>query len=183
MKIELDKSKAMRLIVTRPVVVITTVHPNGVVNGGAFGAYTNLSPSEIGVAIGKPSDTYQNIKRTKEFVINIPGADLVDSLSIFGSDTGKDVSEVEEAGLTLEEGVNVSIPHIKECPAAVECKYVKEMPINYHGFVVGEVLGGFVEEGMLDDEGHFDVVKAKVMHGTKYPRPVYVLFGETIIGK
>jgi len=87
MKIELDKSKAMRLIVTRPVVVITTVHPNGVVNGGAFGAYTNLSPSEIGVAIGKPSDTYQNIKRTKEFVINIPGADLVDSLSIFGSDT------------------------------------------------------------------------------------------------
>jgi len=85
--------------------------------------------------------------------------------------------------LTLEEGVNVSIPHIKECPAAVECKYVKEMPINYHSFVVGEVLGGFVEEGMLDDEGHFDVVKAKVMHGTKYPRPVYVLFGETIIGK
>jgi hypothetical protein len=40
-----------------------------------------------------------------------------------------------------------------------------------------------VEEGLLDDEGHFDVVRAKVMHGTKYPKPVYVLFGETIIGK
>jgi len=182
-KIELEKSKAMRLIVTRPVVIITTLHANGVVNGGAFGAYTNLSPAEIGLAIGKPSDTYQNIKRTNEFVINIPGADLVDTLSIFASDPGKDVSEVQEAGLSLEPGKEISVPHIKECPAAIECRYVKEMPVGYHNLVVGKVLCGFVEKDLLDDEGHFDVVKARVLHGTKYPKPEYVLFGEKIIGR
>ena len=183
MKIELEKSSAMRLIVTRPVIIITTLHPNGVVNGGAFGAYTNLSPTEVGLVIGKPSDTYHNIKRTNEFVINVPGADLADSLAVFASDPGKDVSEVEEAGLTLEPGKKISVPHIKECPAAVECRYVKEMPIGYHNLIVAEVLLGFVEEDLLDDEGHFDVVRAKVMHGTKYPKPEYVLFGEKIIGK
>ena len=35
-------------------------------------------------------------------------------------------------------------------------------------------------EDLIDDEGYFDVVKARVLHGYKYPKPLYLLFGEVI---
>lgn len=176
-------SRAMRLITTRPTIIITTLHPNGEVNGGAFGAYTNLSPKEIGLAIGTPSHTYRNLKRTGEFVINVPGADLVDAISIFGSDAPDGVSEVVQAGLTTAKSAKVAVPYIAECVASVECRFLREVPIGYHSFVIGEVLCGWVNDGLLDDEGYFDVVKAGVLHGARYPQPVYAVFSCYIHGK
>jgi flavin reductase (DIM6/NTAB) family NADH-FMN oxidoreductase RutF len=37
MKVEVAKGKSTGLVVTRPVIIITTLNENGVVNGGAFG--------------------------------------------------------------------------------------------------------------------------------------------------
>ena len=183
MKAEVAKTKCTGLVVTRPVIVITTLNENGVVNGGAFGAYTNLSPSEIGIAIGKESHTYKNIKRTGEFVINVPGADLVDSLSIFGSNLPSSASEVEKASLTTDLAKEISPPLIKECKANIECRYTKEFPIGYHNFVVGEVLLGYCEKSCLDEDGRLNVLKAGVLHGVKYPLPIYALFGKYVEGK
>ena len=35
-----------------------------------------------------------------------------------------------------------------------------------------EVIRGIDDEGLLDEEGYFDVVKAQVLHGSKYPHPI-----------
>jgi len=183
MKEKIPAAGAMRLIATRPTMIITTLHENGAVNGGAFGAYTNLSPSLLGVAIGTGSDTYKNILRSKEFVINVPSADLVDSISIFGTNMPPGVSEVEEAGLTTSPSDRVAVPYIEECVAAVECRYEKEIEVGYHSFVVGQVLAGHCKPGLMDEQGYFDTVKARVLHGGKYPLPIYTLFGSTIEGK
>jgi len=183
MKVEIPAGTCMRLIQTTPLIFITTVHESGVVNGGAFGAYTNLSPSEIGIAIGKPSHTYQNIKRTGEFVVNVPGAELKDAVAIFGDNCPIDQSELDLAGLSATPARTVKPPYITECVAGVECRYVKEMEIGYHSFVVGKVCGGTIEEEFLDPDGYIDVVKARVMHDVKYPRPIYAVFGKYITGK
>ncbi|NQU10314.1 flavin reductase family protein [bacterium] len=183
MKKEIPADQCLRLTVTYPVMVVTTLHANGVVNGGAFGSWSNLSPTEIGMAIGKPSHTYQNIKRTGEFVINIPGADLVDSLAIFGEDYPATVSEVEQAGLTCTPGQQIAVPHIEECVASIECRSTREFPIGYHNFVVGEVLGGYCNEDCLDPSGAFDVVQARVLHCVNYPVPIYATFGGYVKGK
>lgn len=183
MKQQIDGPRAIRLIATRPTILITTLHENGKVNGGTFGAYTNLSGSEIGIAIGTPSHTYQNIRRTGEFVINVPGADLVDAIGLFGEDFPEGVSEVEKAGLTSADSTQVAVPGIAECVASVECRFAKEMPIGYHSLVVGTVLAGSCNEGLLDAEGYFDVVKARVVHDVRYPHPVYALFDRYVEGK
>ena len=168
-------SSPVRLIATRPAMIITTLHENGKVNGGTFGAYTNLSPTLIGIAIGRSSDTYRNIKRTGELVLNIPGIELADkAFHIFGKHFPENVSEVEEAGLSTLEGEIVKVPMIKECRANIECKYVKEMPVNYHVFVVVEALTGWCEEDLIDEEGYFDVVKAKIFHTPRYPQAVCI---------
>ena len=178
MQIEVPASRCGRLITTRPVIVITTLHESGVVNGGTFGAYTNVGPTEIGIAVGKPSHTYQNLKRTGEFVINVITQPIARASEVCGEGHPETESEIAASGLTTADSSRVAPPRIAECAAAIECRYLKELDIGYHSFVVGEAQGGWCEEGLLDDEGYFDVIKAQVVHCVRYPEPVYAKLGE-----
>ena len=179
---EIRGSEAMGFLSTKPTIIITTLHQSGVVNGGVFGAYTNLSPTQLGFAIGTPSDTYANILRTKEFAVNVPGADIVKTLRIFASSIPPDRSEVDEAGLSLKDGMTIQTPSIAECVAAVELRFEKEVPIGYHNFVIGTVTGGWIKEEVLDSDGKIDIFKARVIKDFKYPKPLYVLPGEVVEG-
>jgi len=182
-KKEFAGSQAMQLLVTRPVMVITTLHPDGTLNGGAFGSYCNLSGSELGVAIGLPSHTYKNIQARKEFVINVLGAKHVDTLSVFGDACPPNVSEVERAGLHPLEPKRIQTPHVREAVASVECRYLREVEIGYHNFVIADVLCGYCDPDCLDEDGRLDVVKAGILHCVKYPQPVYATFGGYAVGR
>ena len=56
---EVRGSGAMGFLSTKPTIIITTLHDTGVVNAGVFGAYTNVSPTQVAVAVATPSDTYK----------------------------------------------------------------------------------------------------------------------------
>jgi flavin reductase (DIM6/NTAB) family NADH-FMN oxidoreductase RutF len=182
MHVEVRGREAMGYLATRPTMIITTTHASGVLNAGVFGAYTNLSPVHVGVAVSVDSHTYANILRTQEFVINIPGADLVGKIGILADDLSPDRSEVAEAGLTAREGVTVRTPSIAECVAAVELEFERELPIGSHSFVIGKVTGGWIREDCRDSDGRIDIFKARVFKDFKYPQPLYVLPGEVIEG-
>jgi len=179
---EVTNESAMGFLATKPTMIITTLHESGIVNGGAFGAYTGLSGSQIGVAVGRSSDTYANTLARGEFVICVPGADLVKTIRIFGTGYPPEVSEVAEAGLTLKDGITVDTPSIAECVAAVEFKFEKEVPIGAHSFLIGKATGGWIKEEFLDSDGEIDIFKARIIKDFKYPKPLYVLPGEVIEG-
>ena len=48
----------MGYLATKPTMIITTLHASGVVNAGVFGAYTNLSSTQVGVAIARDSHAH-----------------------------------------------------------------------------------------------------------------------------
>lgn len=175
-------SEAMGYLATKPTMIITTRHASGIVNAGVFGAYTNLSPTQVGIAICKGSHTYGNILRVGEFVINIPGANLVKALATIADDIPESRSEIDEAGLTCKDGIVIETPAIAECQAAVEFRFDKEVPIGHHSFLIGKVAGGWIRESALDADGKIDIFKARVMKDFKYPKPLYVLPGEVVEG-
>ena len=175
-KIKID-AKATGLCRTRPCMIITTLHENGMVNAGTFGAYSNVGPREIAVAIGKPSHTYQNIKRDGEFVINIPSQKFSYALEICGGNVPIEQSELDEARLTTTPSSQVKVPLIAEFVANIECKFWKEVEIGYHSLVIGKVLCGHLEEEYQDKDGSIDVIKAKVPFSIRYPEPIYAVLG------
>ena len=61
---EVRGKEAMGYLSTKPTMIITTLHDTGVINAGVFGAYTNLSPDQVGIAIGMGSHTYANALRS-----------------------------------------------------------------------------------------------------------------------
>jgi len=112
----------------------------------------------------------------------VPGADLVNSIRILADKIPPDRSEVDEAGLTTKPGITIDTPSIAECVAAVEFAFEKEVPIGFHNFIIGKVLGGWIKQDCLDSDGKIDIFKARVFKDFKYPQPLYVLPGEVIVG-
>ena len=174
------KTKLTGLCRTCPCMIITTLHESGVVNAGTFGAYTNVGPQEICIAIGKPSHTYQNIKRTGEFVINIPHQGISSALEICAEKVPETESELNRAGLTTESAVKIPTPLIKECVANIECQYWQETDIGYHAVIFAKVIFGHVEEEYLDVDGGLDVIKAKVPFNIRYPASIYAVLGDPV---
>ena len=179
---EVKDREAMGYLSTKPTMIITTLHKSGIVNAGVFGAYTNLSPTQIGVAVAKTSHTYLNIIRSGEFVINIPGSDIVKSIKVLADKIPPNKSELDDAGLSVKKGITIKTPSIAECAAAVEFVFDKEVPIGHHNFVIGQVQGGWIRKEFLDVDGKINIFKAKVFKDFKYPKPLYVLPGEVIEG-
>jgi len=179
---EVKSREAMGYLATKPTMIITTRHESGIVNAGVFGAYTNLSPTQVGVAVGCSCHTHANILRDKKFVINIPGADIVKTISVLADNILESISEIEEAGLTIKNGISTEIPSIAECQAAVEFVFDQELPIGSHSFMIGKVTGGWIRESALDSDGKIDIFKARVFKDFKYPAPLYVLPGEVAQG-
>jgi flavin reductase (DIM6/NTAB) family NADH-FMN oxidoreductase RutF len=174
--------EAMGYLATKPTMIVTTRHASGVVNAGVFGAYTNLSPTQVGIAIGKGSHSYANILRSEEFVVNVPGADMVKTLAVLADSIPESRSELDEADLTAKPGIAIETPSIAECQAAVEFRYEKEVPIGHHSFVIGVVAGGWIRESAVDSDGKIDIFEARVLKDFKYPLPLYMLPGEVVEG-
>ena len=179
---EVIGSEAMVYLSTKPTMIITTQHESNIINAGVFGAWTNLSPSQVGIAIGTSSHTYANIIRTGEFTINIPGANIVKTIKILADNIPPDKSELDEAGLTAKNGITIKTPSIAECAAAAEFIFDKEVPIGHHNFVIGEVRGGWIKKEFLDTDGKIDIFKANVIKDFKYPKPIYMTPGPVVQG-
>ena len=182
MKIELARNGCGKLLTSEPVIVITTVDREGNVNGATFGSYVRVAPL-IMVAIFPGHHTYSNIKQTGEFVVNLPGRDQIDSIMVFGKSYPKGVNEIKEAGLAELKSTKVKPPRIAEYKAHIECRLKWEKDVGSHMLVAGEMVAGSCDEGLLDEEGYFDVVKAGVLHCVRYPEPVYICAESYVEGK
>ncbi len=173
MKIEIPKNRCGSLLTSEPVIVITTMDKEGQVNGAAYGSYVRVAPL-IMIAISPGQHTYSNIKETGEFVVNLPGRDQLDSIMVFGRNYPRGVNEVKEAGLSQLPSLKVKPPRIAEYKAHIECRFKWEKEVGSHNLVAGEMIIGSCDEGLVDEEGHFDVVKAGVLHIVRYPKPIYI---------
>ena len=60
---------------------------------------------------------------------------------------------------------------IKECPIALECKVKEIRELGSHDMFMAEVVSVSVDDGCLDENGHLDMSKARLIsycHGEYY---------------
>jgi len=79
----------------------------------------------IFVVLVRPSRyTFGFIEECGEFSVNVPTDGLKREVALCGSKSGRDVDKIEQCKFTLETGISISVPHIKECPIHYECRVV-----------------------------------------------------------
>jgi len=156
---ELDAKKYYTLLL-RPVVIITTVSAEGKVNAAPFSFNTpiSFSPPLYGFSCNPKHDTWANIQETKEFVVNVAGYDLGNSLHILEQKFPRGVNELEKAGLKELQSKTVKPPRVEKAMAWIECKFYSSYEIGDHIWVVGEVSAVEAKDGCWD--GVVDASKA-----------------------
>jgi len=102
-----------------PVAMISTISADGVRN---IAPYSCLMPvlrplDLVALASALPRDTLANIRATGEFVINLPGTDLVDAVVPTARFSPPQADEFVLAGLTPRPSVVVKAPGIAGCYA------------------------------------------------------------------
>jgi flavin reductase (DIM6/NTAB) family NADH-FMN oxidoreductase RutF len=132
-------------------VIVTTIDTKGIVNAAA--------KSEMMMAVTEPPiicfscnyahHTAHNILATHEFVVNIPGEDIIAQAMETAKEYPPGVNELEKAGLTAEPSSVVRPPRIKECPVSIECTEESIMDHDDEIIFFGNVVKLSIDERIL----------------------------------
>ena len=147
-----------------PVVVISTVDKEGNRN---IAPYANVLPTlrpldMIAIASWFRRGTLDNIRDTKEFVINVPSADLVDEAMICSRNYPEDVDEFAEANLGVKASKNVIAPSIEGYIAWMECTLDRGMTeAGKCSIIIGKVAHLGVDYRYLTENGDPDFEKSR----------------------
>lgn len=129
----------------------------------AWTGIINTDPAMCYISVRPTRHSYEMIKKTGEFVINLTTKDLAYATDWCGVKTGAKVDKFKEMKLTKEKANFVNCPMIKESPVSVECK-VKEMrELGSHHMFVAEILGINADEKYINENGAFDISKCDLI--------------------
>lgn len=118
------------------------------------------SPAMVSISVRKERYSYEILKDTKEFVINLVTKDLVRAADYCGVRSGRDVDKYKEMHLTELPSQTLKAPGIAESPVNIECRVTGVTPLGSHDLFLAEVTNVTIEERYLDENGKFDLNKA-----------------------
>lgn len=104
-----------------------------------------FSPALFGCYIWRGNHSYELIRHSRECVINVPTADMADTVAGIGNSSGAHgIDKFAAFGLTAHPAQHVGAPLIAECYANFECKLVDDRQIDEYGLFIWEVVKAHV---------------------------------------
>jgi len=173
--------KPSNMLYPVPAILVSAVNKEGRANvmTAAWAGTICSDPVMVSVSIRKGRLTHEYISETGEFVINLTTEDMAFVTDYMGVKSGRDMDkfgfgEDEFDGklkLTKSPSKFVKAPGIEESPVCLECKVTQVLELGSHDMFIAEVLSTDIDEKYLDENGKFDLSKAKLLaynHGEYY---------------
>lgn len=119
-------------------------------------------PAMCYISVRPERHSYEIIKRTGEFVINLTTEQLAKATDWCGVRSGRDYDKFSEMGLTPIPSAVVSAPALAESPVAIECRVKEIIPLGTHDMFLAEVVNVLVDKEFIDaDSGKLDLERAR----------------------
>ena len=100
----------------------------------------NTSPAMTYISVRPERHSYEMIKNTGEFVINLTTKELVRAADFCGVKSGKNTDKFKECNLTEGVAHEVSAPLIEESPVNIECKVTDVIKLGTHDMFLAKSL-------------------------------------------
>ena len=129
------------------------------------------NPPMAYISVRPERHSYEMIRKTGEFVINLTTKDLVYATDYCGVRSGKDVDKFAEMKLTKEQGSVVAAPMIGESPVNIECKVREIKELGSHHMFLADVVAVHVDDSYMNEKQKFELGKAEPIcysHGEYY---------------
>jgi len=170
MKVEVTKDKATRIINSGQVVLVSCSYkekPNIITLAWCMPLSHN--PPLVGISIAKTHLSSEMIKKTDEFVVNVPSLDLLQSVFFCGTHSGRQVDKFKETGFTAEDAHRLKkAPLIKECSGHLECQLRNVREAGDHFLFIGEVVYASAKKELFQETWLMDKMKLIFHLGGKF---------------
>lgn len=157
-----------------PVVLITSRNKEGKDNvfTVAWIGTVCTKPPMLSISIRPERLSYEYIKESMEFTVNLPSKNLVKKVDFCGVRSGRVIDKIKEMNFSMKEGEKVSSPYIDDCPISVECQVKQIIPLGTHDVFIAEVVSSHVNEDLMDENGKIHFEWADLItycHGEYFP--------------
>jgi len=146
-----------REIFPRPVVLITSVDKNNRPNvmTASFIMPVSFKPKYLAFSLSPKRYTFENLKDSGDFAVNILTKEMKKEAIICGSYSGRTSDKFKMTGLKTEEARIIKAPLIRNCPVSLECKLAFMKNFGDHFIVVGKVVKEHVREEEFEPLLHY----------------------------
>lgn len=162
-----------------PAVMVSLCDKEGKANiitiGWAGTICTN--PPMVSISVRPERYSYDMLKETGEFVINLTTRELAWATDYCGVKSGRDVDKFSECRLTPIKGQYVKAPMIEESPVNIECKVREIKELGSHHMFLADVLAVHADEKYMDDKNKFCLEKAEPI---VYSHGAYLMTGDVL---
>lgn len=129
------------------------------------------NPAMLSISVKPERYSYDIIKESGEFVVNLVTKDMAYETDFCGVKSGKDIDKFKELGLKEAESKIVKVPGIDKSPVNIECKVVEVKELGSHSMFIAKVVSVNVNEALIDETGRFNLNQADLLtysHGEYY---------------
>lgn len=161
----LTEFDARRLLAGAPVVLVTT-RWHGVANvmPVAWNMPLSHDPPLVGIAVHPSRHTYDMLRLSGEFALNVPSNRLMNHVQYLGTVSGRDVQKIELAKLPTFKAQRVEAPLLEGCLAYIECSVEEVLRLGDHHLFVGKVLAAQAEGEAFEEAWLLEDADYKPLH-------------------
>ena len=129
----------------------------------AWTGIINTNPAMCYISVRPERHSYNLIKASGEFVINLTTEELTHATDWCGVRSGSKFDKFKEMKLTKQKANHVKCPLIKESPVSVECKVKEIKEFGSHHMFLAEILSIDADDKYIDEKGAFDISKCDLI--------------------
>jgi flavin reductase (DIM6/NTAB) family NADH-FMN oxidoreductase RutF len=113
----------------------------------------NSEPPMLSISVRKNRHSYEIIKKSGEFVVNLTFENNLRDVDFCGTKSGRNYDKFSELNLTPVPSKLISVPLIKECPINHECRVRKSIFLGTHEMFIAEIVKTHIDEKYLNERG------------------------------
>ena len=135
------------------------------------------NPPMLSISVRPERHSYNMLKETGEFVVNLTTEELAFACDYCGVTSGRDVNKYEKLNLTPLKMQNVNAPGIAESPVNIECKIREIKELGSHHMFIADVVGVTVDDKYMDEKNKFNINETGLV---MYSHGEYLAMGEKL---
>ncbi len=138
-------------------VSVTDTEGNNNIITVAWAGTICTNPPMLSISVRPERYSYNMIKETGEFVVNLTTEELAFACDYCGVTSGRAVDKFKKLNLTPLEMEHVKAPGISESPVNIECKVREVKELGSHHMFIADVVGVTVDDKYMDEKNKFNI--------------------------
>ena len=128
----------------------------------AWTGIVNTIPPKTYISVRPSRYSYDIIRESGVFAINLTTKDLVRAADWCGVHTGAKVNKFERCRLQTEDASAIPCPILTDSPLALECRVTDVIPLGSHHMFLADIVAVDVDEALIDRDGKLHLDRANL---------------------